>query len=170
MHPRWKPSQWNKIAIGGTLQQSPQPCAVTSMDLAFRHFWLQKRARFLDLLYPPEFQTSDDFDCLQPILTLSMFPEKLDLDQNGFWSQALRLWKRGVVWSCVSGPAGNSILLLVTVLVKPVVLVFLGFPGSPVLPPRFLVVLTPHFDVLLVDVIHLHSFITISCFWGVLVS
>lgn len=43
--------------------------------------------RFLDLLYPPEFQTSDDFDCLQPILTLSMFPEKLDLDQNGFWSQ-----------------------------------------------------------------------------------
>ena len=69
---------------------------VPSMDLAFRHFRFQKRARFLDLLYPPEFQTSDDFDCLQPILTLSMFPEKLDLDQNGFWSQALRLWKRVV--------------------------------------------------------------------------
>ena len=53
-------------------------------------------------------------------------------------------------------PSWSSILLLVAVLVvsRPGLL---GFPGSPVLPPRFLVVLTPHFDVLLVDVIHLHS-------------
>ena len=27
-----------------------------------------------------------DFDCVPPIMTLSMFPEMLDLNRDGFWS------------------------------------------------------------------------------------
>eukprot|EP00438_Fugacium_kawagutii_P021802 Skav216024 [mRNA] locus=scaffold417:115092:123593:+ [translate_table: standard] len=41
---------------------------------------------YYSLVYPSEFENSNDFDCLQPILALSMFPEKLDLDGNGFWT------------------------------------------------------------------------------------
>ena len=38
------------------------------------------------VLYPQSMADSSEFDCLDPILTLSMIPSKLDLDQNGYWS------------------------------------------------------------------------------------
>lgn len=47
---------------------------------------LSSNNKFFDVLYPSELRDSNDFDCLQPILTLSMLPKKLDLDGNGFWS------------------------------------------------------------------------------------
>lgn len=38
------------------------------------------------VLYPQSLQGFSGFDCAEPMVTLSMLPEKLDLDQNGFWS------------------------------------------------------------------------------------
>ncbi|CAK8995935.1 unnamed protein product [Durusdinium trenchii] len=42
------------------------------------------------VLYPSDMDVSDashfDFDCVPPIMTLSMFPEMLDLNRDGFWS------------------------------------------------------------------------------------
>ncbi|CAK9047569.1 Uncharacterized protein SCF082_LOCUS26637, partial [Durusdinium trenchii] len=47
--------------------------------------------QFIGVLYPEEFEgltdsSSFDFDCSQPILTLSMFPGNVDLNHDGFWS------------------------------------------------------------------------------------
>ena len=46
---------------------------------------------YVGILYPSNVQNltdshSNDFDCLQPMLTLSMFPNQLDLNQDGFWT------------------------------------------------------------------------------------
>ena len=47
--------------------------------------------QFIGVLYPEEFEgltdsSTFDFDCSQPILTLSMFPGNVDLNHDGFWS------------------------------------------------------------------------------------
>lgn len=42
--------------------------------------------QFVGLLYPEDFKDSSDFDCTQPLLTLSMLPDKLDLNKDGYWS------------------------------------------------------------------------------------
>ena len=43
---------------------------------------------YVGILYPSNLTDShsNDFDCLQPMLTLSMFPNQLDLNQDGFWT------------------------------------------------------------------------------------
>jgi len=48
---------------------------------------------YVGLLYPEnstqnvtQNSHSNDFDCLQPLLTLSMFPNELDLNHDGFWT------------------------------------------------------------------------------------
>ena len=51
---------------------------------------------FIGWLYPETIgknPSSNNFDCLQPLLTLSMFPEHLDLNDDGFWNvdEALEL-------------------------------------------------------------------------------
>ncbi|CAK9034368.1 unnamed protein product [Durusdinium trenchii] len=43
------------------------------------------RPELFSVLYPPDVEISG-FDCVYPLLTLSMFPQKLDLDKNGYWS------------------------------------------------------------------------------------
>lgn len=61
---------------------------------------------FVGLLYPENASaytdsSKNDFDCVQPILTLSMFPNELDLNQDGFWTSdeatlvSQQLMKRG---------------------------------------------------------------------------
>lgn len=47
---------------------------------------VSSRPGLLGVLYPQSMADSSEFDCLDPILTLSMIPSKLDLDQNGYWS------------------------------------------------------------------------------------
>ena len=44
---------------------------------------------FIGLLYPETIAknpSSHDFDCVEPLLTLCMFPEELDLNHDGYWT------------------------------------------------------------------------------------
>ena len=44
---------------------------------------------YIGLLYPDDVAknpSNRNFDCVQPLLTLSMFPNQLDLDHDGFWT------------------------------------------------------------------------------------
>ena len=44
---------------------------------------------YIGLLYPETVAknlSNHDFDCLQPLLTLSMFPKELDLNHDGLWT------------------------------------------------------------------------------------
>eukprot|EP00435_Cladocopium_sp_Y103_P022017 s996_g5.t1 len=60
---------------------------------------------YIGLLYPESSAVKDpsnnDFDCVQPLLTLSMFPAELDLNHDGFWTvddameMSRKLTKRG---------------------------------------------------------------------------
>lgn len=51
---------------------------------------VSQHQEYVGLLYPPHLVSNHsnafDFDCLQQRITLSLFPEKLDLNKDGFWS------------------------------------------------------------------------------------
>ena len=74
---------------------------------------------FIGTLYPRDLQynrSTFDFDCLQPILTLSMYPSSVDTNKDGFWSEAEVAEKRRILTSSKFGRENPKIGDLGTVM------------------------------------------------------